>query len=222
VEPFLLLLIFLMTFFLFVFVLYLLYLLVKFNRIKQEEMKKISKVEKPTVRREGESLLKIPTPKYRLEMGGSYFLFDKGSQEGYRLVKAYLARGYRAVTITYFDPNRLKKRLDPFGSDFIWLTRKKVDDTEEAIVAPTNLGFIIQELEDRLEGDKEIVFFDGLDRCYKDNGMDRTDKFLKNLKKLIEKRDAVLHLSIEAAGTNRKTRDFLKKTFKQLGTKKKG
>ena len=221
VDPLLLLLTILMTVFLLVFILYLVYLLIKFNRIRQLENQKINKVDRTSVKRQGESLVKVPTPKYRLEKGGSYFLFDKGSAQGYQLTKAYLSRGYNAVTITYFNPLKLTKRLSPFHSDFIWLSRKKPDESDNVIVAPTNLGFIIQELEDRLEGDKDIVFFDCLERCYKDNSMDRTDKFLKNLRKLIKKRNAVLLLSIEATGTNRKSRDFLKKTFKQLGTKKK-
>jgi len=223
-DTLLILLLLLMTLFLVVFLAYLVHLLLKWNRLKQEEDRSINRSTPITpTRSKGKDVVKVAAPKYRLEPGGGYFMFDKGSEKGYRLLKSYLSMGCGGITITYFRPKRLKERLAPLGSEFIWLTREKVEDEETGppIVAPTNLGFILQELEERLRGEKNIIYYDCLERCYKDNDTQRTNKFLKNLKKIAKENDAILLFSIEAAGTNRKTRDFLKNTFKQLGGKKK-
>ncbi len=216
----LLVMIVLMTIFLGIFIFYLIHLLLKWNRIRAQERERTN-LNGPSVKTDGNDIVKIPTPKYRLELGGCYYLFDKGSEDGYRLVKAYLARSYSGITATHFNPSGLKKRLAPLESDFVWLTRKRTNNGELAVVAPTNLGFLLQELKDRIGSAKYMIYIDCLDRCYKDNGIERTDKFLKNLKKLVSRNEAVLLMSIEAAGTNRKTRDFLHKNFKQLGKKNK-
>jgi hypothetical protein len=160
--------------------------------------------------------VKIPAPKYKLDAKTSYFMFDKGSETGYGLLKAYCARERNCLCITHFNPKGIQKRFGLGGASFIWLTREKDDVKGQRIIPPTSLGFVLQELEERVDRPNTIVYIDSLEKCFALNGYERTRKFLTNLRTLVEKKDATLLLSIEQSGTNKKVREFLKSQFKEL------
>jgi len=192
--------------------------IVKWNRIKDEE--KNAHLERISSASNGKGLVKIPTPRFRLDRGRSYFMMDDQSKEGFRLLKAYLARDLKGICITHFKPDGVEKRFDLTNTEFIWLTREKAHDNGCTVIPPTSLGFVLQELGERGLGDKSIIYMDTLERVYKENGPERTNKFLMSLKQHVQETDAILLMSAEPAGINKKVREFLKADFKELAARK--
>lgn len=208
-----------MAFFLLLLGIFLVRFIVKWNRIKDEE--KRAEMESISQRSDDGGILKVPTPRFRLDMGRSYFMMDKESKEGYRLLKAYLARDMKGVCVTNFKPEGLIKRFDLTNTDFIWLSREKADDKGITVIPPTSLGFVLQELGERGLGEKSIIYLDTVERVYKENGPERTNKFLKTLKQKVAGTGAILLMSAEPTGINKKVREFLKTNFKELAARKK-
>jgi len=207
-----------MAFFLLLLGVFLVRFVLKWNRIKDEETR--AELERISTMSEGGGILKVPTPRFRLDLGRSYFLMDTQSKEGYRLLKAYLARDISSVCITHFKPDGIVKRFDLPNTDFIWLTREKDGGGGMTHIPPTSLGFILQELGDRPLPAGAIIYLDTLERTYKENGPERTNKFLKTLERKVQETDAILLMSAEPTGINKKVREFLKANFKELSPKK--
>ena len=208
-----------MAVFLVLLAIFLVRFLLKWKELKDEEMDFESYRFRSNAR--DENLVKVPTPRYRLEGKKCYFLLDRQSKEGYRLLRAYLALDVRGVCVTHFDPAGIRKRFDLPGTRFIWLTREKEGGGRDVRhIPPTSLGFLLQGIEERMGGDT-LVYLDAAETVFKQNGTERTHKFLKNLKALVERKGAILLMSVGPSGINKRERELLANNFKELGAKAK-
>lgn len=189
----------------------------KMQKIKREEEEALAELRQENAA--ANNKVKVPTPKYKLEQGGKYFLFDKRSNTGYTMAKAYMARGKRMICVTCFNPEKLQKRYSLSGSKWVYLTRKKAGSDDEVFIPPTNLGLLIQELKEMMVG-SELIYIDCGETLYEENGYDRTNKFLSQFIKLTKKDGAIVLLSFDKTKTNKKIREHLKRNLKELGAKK--
>lgn len=162
------------------------------------------------------TLKKIPSPKYKLMVGGTYLVLEQTEDEtgqGFRIYKDILRNGSPSIVVTRTIPEKIKKKYNLENLPIIWLSRSK----NKNAITPTNLGNIVDEIKEYIsKNQNSIVMFDGLEYLIVQNDFDRVLKFLHSLRDEIAVQNARLIISLNPKTLTRKKVALLRKEFKVL------
>ncbi len=138
------------------------------------------------------TLKKIPSPKFKLMVGGTYLFLEKTSADqgqGFKIFKNYLGAGSPGLVITRTLPNSIKTKYNIDNSPIIWLSRSKKGNT----ITPTNLGKIVDEIKEFTNKNRAaIIIFDGLEYLTVHNEFERVLKFIYSVRDVVAVHDARL------------------------------
>ncbi len=159
---------------------------------------------------------KIPSPKYKLMVGGTYLVLEHSAKEvgdGFKIFKDILRTSAPGIVITRTIPDKIEKKYNLGNTPIIWLTRSKKKNT----ITPTNLGNIVDEVNEFItQNQNAIVMFDGLEYLIVHNDFDRVLKFLHSLKDEIAVQNARLIISLNPGTMTEDRVALLSKEFKLL------
>ena len=193
------------------------HLILRWLRVYLREKKKIAKPEVPDIK-----LKKIPTPKYKLMVGGTYLVFERTEEEkgeAFKIFKDILRTGSSGLVVSRTFPEKVLKRFDLGELPVIWLSRSK----NENAIQPTNLGAMVEEIKEfTTKNTDAIVMFDGLEYLTVHNEFDRVLKLLHSLEDEIAVHEARLLISLNPSTLSNKQVALITKEMKVLNRNKEG
>ncbi len=192
------------------------HLIFRWLRVYSRGQPSSSKPKQPEIK-----LKKIPTPKFKLMVGGTYLVFERTEKElgqGFKIFKDILRTGTPGLVITRTFPEKIQKKYTLSNTPVIWLSRSK----NKHSIAPTNLGTIVEEIKDFAAVHKNsIIMFDGLEYLTVHNDFGRVLKFLHSLEDEIAVHESRLVISLNPTTLNDKKIALLSKEMKVLNLDKK-
>jgi hypothetical protein len=167
-------------------------------------------------------LKKIPTPKFKLMVGGTYLVLERSESEtgqGFKIFKDILRSDASGLLITRTYPEKVLKKYGLGKLPVIWLSRSKSKNS----ITPTNLGNIVEEIKEYFSKSKNlIVMFDGLEYLTVHNDFDRVLKFLHSLEDEIAVHNSRLIISLNPKTLAEDKIALLSKEMKVLNLNQKG
>ena len=165
-----------LIFFFAILVILLIHLIIRWLRVYTRSRPKINVPQKPEIK-----LKKIPTPKFKLMIGGTYLVLERTEKEmgqGFKTFKDIQRNDASGLLITRTFPEKVLKKYNLGNLPVIWLSRSK----NRYAISPTNLGALIEEIKEfTKKNDNSIIMFDGLEYLTVHNEFDRVLKFLHSL-----------------------------------------
>jgi hypothetical protein len=193
------------------------HLILRWLRVYLREKKKTEKPVKPDIK-----LKKIPTPKYKLMIGGTYLVFERTEREegeGFKIFKDILRTGSPGLVVSRIYPEKILSRYDLGELPVIWLSRSK----NENAIQPTNLGAVVEEIKEFASKNTDsIIMFDGLEYLTVHNEFDRVLKLLHSLEDEIALHKARLLISLNPSTLSNKKVALISKEMKVLNRNKEG
>lgn len=152
------------------------HLIIRWLRIYSQGKTKEPKPNEPEIK-----LKKIPTPKFKLMVGGAYLVLERTEQDegqGLKIFRDSMRSGSPGLLITRTYPDKVLKKFKLGKIPVLWLSRSKNKNS----ISPTNLGAIVEELKEFAnQNDESIIMFDGLEYLTVHNDFDRVLKFIHSL-----------------------------------------
>jgi hypothetical protein len=162
------------------------------------------------------TIKKIPSPKFKLMVGGTYLYLERTQKDygqGFKIFNDILRSGEPGLVITRTIPEKIKQKYNLTNTHIIWLTRSKKKDT----ITPTNLGNMIEEVKEYTSHKKNsIIIFDGLEYLIVHNDFERVLKFIHSLRDEIAVNDARLIISLNPKTISKNQIALLTKEIKVL------
>ena len=179
------------------------------------------KVKEPGSTESEVKLKKIPTPKFKLMMGGTYLVLEHSETDegqGFRIFRDILRTGSPGLLITRTYPDKILKKFNLGSIPVLWLSRSKKQNS----ISPTNLGAIVEEVKDFASRYNEsIIMFDGLEYLTVHNEFDRVIKFVHSIEDEIAVKKSKLIITLNPKTLPNKKVALLSKEMKVLNIEKK-
>ena len=193
-----------------------LHLIFRWFRIYSKGRAGVSQPKEPEIK-----LKKIPTPKFKLMVGGIYLVLEHSDNEagsGLKIFKDILRTGSPGLLITRTFPEKVVKKYKLGDIPVVWLSRSNKKNS----LSPTNLGAIVEELKDFAKQNKDsIIMFDGLEYLTVHNEFDRVLKFVHSLEDEIAMHESRLIISLNPSTLPKKKVALLSKEMRVLNTYRK-
>jgi hypothetical protein len=164
------------------------------------------------------TLKKIPSPKFKLMVGGTYLVLERTDDDagsGFKIFKDILRTGASGLIVTRTLPGKVIKKYQLGDLPSIWLSRSK--EKGKNTITPTNLGIIVDEIKEfTSHQDNTIIMFDGLEYLIVHNDFDRVLKFLHSLRDEIAVQNSRLIISLNPKTLTGKKVALLSKDLRVL------
>jgi two-component system cell cycle response regulator len=161
-------------------------------------------------------LKKIPSPKFKLMVGGTYLILGKNEselEEGFRIFRDIMRNGSPGLVVTRTMPRKVLNRYRLGELNTIWLSRS----IDKNAIKPTNLGKLVDEIKEfTSRNSNTIVMFDGLEYLIVQNDFGRVLKFLQSLKDEITIQNARLIMTLNPNTLGKNKVELLKNELKVL------
>ena len=158
-------------------------------------------------------VVKRPSPRYKLGLGGSYVLFEEMPEEGFTIFKSLVSEGCKGLVVTRSYPEKLVLRHKLKDVEVFWLSRSK----NVGSFSPTELGTILGEIKDFMQRNpKTVILLDGIEYLCVQNDFPRVLKFLSSLSDEVSLKKGRFIISVSPGTLNPEERALLAREFSEL------